>query len=186
MKIRFSVYMAVSLDGFIARRDGGLDWLDSVHVPGEDYGYQTFFDGVDALVLGSGTYKSALSFPQWPYGGKRCIIVTGQTRESKHGEEFFSGSPRELALKLEADGFKKVYLDGGMLIRAFWKEGLVGDWTLSIVPVLLGSGIPLFENGLPETALKLLGVQGFPSGLVQVRYETANLVSRGGGTSTTE
>src|SRR6266850_722018 len=103
MAVRFAVFIAVSLDGFIARADGALDWLDPFH--GEDHGYGAFFAGVDALVIGRGTYDTVVGFPEWPYGEKRVIVCTSRAAEPRHGEELWSGPPRALAERLEQRGF---------------------------------------------------------------------------------
>ena len=168
MAIRFAVFIAVSLDGFIARADGSLDWLDPFH--GEDHGYGPFFAGVDALVIGRGTYDTVLDFPEWPYGGKRVIVCTTRPASPRHGEELWSGPPGALAERLDREGVRRVYLDGGALIRSFLREGLVDEFTIDLVPLVLGSGRPLFAGGLPEIPLRLVDSRSYPSGLVQIRY----------------
>lgn len=167
MTLRCSVYIAVSADGFIARKNDALDWLDRVQIPGEDYGYASFMRTIDVLVMGRRTYEVALGFPSWPYEGKRIVVLTSTpNRESRHGEEFFSGDVRDLVKRYEG----RAYIDGGEVIRSFLKAHLVDDLTLSVVPILLGSGIPLFGPGLPETSLELEESRSFTSGLVQSRY----------------
>jgi len=170
-----SVYIAASLDGFIARPDGGLDWLSAVERPGEDYGYKAFFDSVDVLVMGRKTYDVALGFNPWPYGKKRCIVVTHAPPAAKLGETFHSGPLSSLMDQLSREGVRRIYVDGGALIRSFLAEGLVDDVTLSVIPVLLGAGLPLF--GGAERRLTLVSSRPFPSGLVQLRYN----VERAGG-----
>jgi dihydrofolate reductase len=167
--VRFDVFIATSLDGFIARPDGGLDWLDPFH--GEEHGYSAFFAGVDALVIGRGTYDTVLGFPEWPYGDKRLIVCTSRAADPRHGEEIWSGSPRALAERLEREGVRRVYLDGGALIRSFLREGLVDELTINVIPVILGSGLPLFASGLPEIPLRFVESKSYRSGLVQIRYQ---------------
>lgn len=164
---RCSVFIAMSLDGFIAREDGSVDWLSAVQVPGEDYGYQAFFDTVDALVLGRKTYELALGFEAWPYAGKRVVVMTGQRRESRHGETFHAG-PVEAAMD-GLSGARHVYVDGGATIRSFLRVGLIDDVTVSMVPVLLGRGVALFGEGA-AAKLRLESSRAYPSGLVQLRY----------------
>jgi len=173
MRPRCSVFIATSLDGYIARRDGGLDWLSIVETPGEDYGYARFFADVDALILGRATYETVLAFPAWPYGDKRCVVLTHGTFESRHGERFHAGAPGPLLEELHAAGVRRIYVDGGAVIRLFLREGLIDDVTLSIIPVLLGDGIPLFDSlaSVPTRRLRLASSQAFPSGLVQLRYD---------------
>jgi len=164
---RCSVFIATSLDGFIAREDGAIDFLSVVERPGEDYGYAKFFDSVDTLVIGRKTYETALGFEAWPYGKKRVVVMTHQARTPKHGEELFAGDPIDLVARLSS---KRVYVDGGSVIRQFLAANLVTDLTLSIIPVLLGSGVRLFD-GLPrEVRLELLSAREFESGLVQIHY----------------
>jgi dihydrofolate reductase len=171
MAVRFAVFIAVSLDGFIARADGGLDWLDPFH--GEDHGYGPFFAGVDALVIGRGTYDTVLGFPEWPYGGKRVIVCTARPASPRHGEELWSGTPGALSERLEREGVRRVYLDGGALIRSFLREGMVEEFTINVIPLVLGSGIPVFGSGLPEIPLRFIESKSYPSGLVQIRYQRA-------------
>jgi dihydrofolate reductase len=170
---RCSVFIAVSLDGFIARPDGSLDWLAVVEQKGEDYGYQRFADSVDVLVVGRKTYETALGFDGWPYSGKRCIVVTHRPSEARHGEEFFAGEPRALVERLAREGAGRVYVDGGQIIQQFLAANLIDDLTLSVIPVLLGDGIPLFARG-PERRLVLEETRSWPTGLTQLHYRIAS------------
>jgi len=169
--VQCSVFIAVSLDGFIARADGSVDWLSLVESPGEDYGYQRFFDSIDTLVVGRSTYELALSFDPWPYQGKRCIVLSHTQPPPRHGEEFFTGDVSALATRLAAEQAQRVYIDGGAVIQQFLRAGLLTDLTLSVIPIILGAGIPLFG---PSTAtdqkLQLVESRSFPSGLVQTHY----------------
>jgi dihydrofolate reductase len=171
MAVQFAVFIAVSLDGFIARPDGRLDWLDPFH--GEEHGYGAFFAGVDALVIGRGTYDTVVAFPEWPYGDKRLIVCTSRAADPRHGEELWSGPPRALAERLEREGVRRVYIDGGALIRSFLREGLIDELTINLVPLILGSGLPLFAGDLPEIKLRFVESKSLPSGIVQIRYQRA-------------
>jgi dihydrofolate reductase len=163
-----SVYIATSLDGYIARPDGRLDWLSAFEQSGEDYGYKAFFGSVDALVIGRKTYDVVLGFERWPYEDKRCVVVTHAPPPAKHGETFHSG-PLELLLgQLSSQGVRRVYVDGGALIRSFLADDLIDDVTLSVIPVLLGAGLPLF--GGVERRMTFVSSRSFPSGLVQLSY----------------
>lgn len=167
---RCSVFIATSLDGFIARRDGAIDWLSAVERPGEDYGFAEFFATVDVLVMGRKTWETALGFPEWPYAGKRVVVLSRHPHEARHGEGFHAGTPSELVAALHREGVRRVYVDGGATIRSFLGAGLVDDLTVSLVPVLLGEGIPLFGEGVPEAKLTLQSCRAFEAGLVQLRY----------------
>ena len=168
--MRCSVYIAVSADGFIARKDGGIDWLHAVAQEGEDYGYQAFFDSVDGLVLGRKTYEVAASFEAWPYAGKRCVVLSHRGGEPRHGEEFWSGSPAVLVEKLRGEGLRHLYVDGGDVIRQFLSQGLIQELTLSVIPILLGDGLPLFGPGGREQRLELISCRSWPTGLAQLKY----------------
>lgn len=166
-----SVYIAASLDGFIARTNGEIDWLAIVEQPGEDYGFKAFFDSIDTLVMGRKTYETALGFGAWPYAGKRCVVVTSDTsRSARHGEEFFSGDLAVLFERLGAESAKRVYVDGGVVIAQALQAGLIDDFTLSVIPVLLGEGTALAPKIGGDVRLELLGHRAFPSGLVQLSY----------------
>ena len=165
-----SVYIDTSLDGFIARKNDALDWLSIVSRPKEDYGYKRFADSVDTMILGRKTYDVVLGFGAWPYAGKRSIVMTHETRVSRHGEEFFAGSPAELVERLRREGSKRAYVDGGAVIQQFLAADLVDDMTLSIIPILLGEGVPLFGAIGRDVHLRLAASRSFESGLVQLEY----------------
>jgi dihydrofolate reductase len=166
-----SVFIATSLDGFIAREDGGIDWLSQVEMPGEDYGYSRFAASVDALIMGRNTYDTALGFEGWPYEGKRVIVLTNRTFVPRHGEEQRSGTDlHALVEDLANAGVTRAYIDGGNVIRQFLAAGLVDDLTISIVPIILGSGKPLFGELGAELTLHLESSQSWQSGLAQLRY----------------
>ncbi len=168
-------YVAVSLDGFIAPLNGDLDWLAPYNAGGEDYGYGEFYRTVDALVEGSKTYEQALGFSEWPHPGKPCWVATSRKFESKHHEvNFTSAAPAELLRHISALGHKRVWLVGGsQLASSFRTAGLITEYVLSIIPVFLGAGRPLFAGGGPVENLRLVKSKPYPSGLVQVRYVKA-------------
>lgn len=167
-----SVYIAISIDGYIARDDGGLDWLEGVQdAGGDDYGYAEFMSTIDAVVLGRATYDAVRTFDIWPFEGRRVVVLTNRPLVPTFDERPYAGALRPLMERLATDGVQRVYLDGGATIRQGLDEGIVDDMTLSVVPALLGSGRPLFTRGLPGGVWRLLGAQGYPSGLVQLRYQ---------------
>jgi dihydrofolate reductase len=165
-----AVFIATSLDGFIALPDGSVKWLDAVRLDGEDYGFDAFFASVDTLLMGRLTWESALGFEAWPYAGKRVVVLSHRPAEARHGESFRAGEPAELLAALHAEGARRVYVDGGQVISRFLRDGLVDELTISIVPTLLGHGIRLFQGELPRRPLRLAGSHAYPSGLVQLRY----------------
>lgn len=165
-----AVFIAASLDGFIALPDGSVEWLDAVRLDGEDYGFDAFFASVDTLLMGRLTWESVLGFDAWPYEGKRVAVLTNRPAEGRHGETFLAGEPAEVLARLQAEGARRVYVDGGQVISSFLREGLIDELTISIVPILLGRGIRLFQGELPRRALRLAAQRSWPSGLVQLRY----------------
>ncbi len=170
MRPRCSVYCAISLDGFIAREDGAIDWLAQVERAGEDYGFREFFGAIDTLIMGRKTYETAAAFEPWPYTGKRCVVLTHEAPASRHGERFHAGDPGPLLGALSVEGAKHVYVDGGAVIAQFLAAGLIDDLTLSVIPVLLGSGTPLAPKIGRDVRLELTGQRAFDSGLVQLCY----------------
>jgi dihydrofolate reductase len=177
---RFSVFIATTLDGFIARGDGRIDFLSVVARDGEDYGYGKFFRTVDTLVIGRKTYEIALSFPSWPYGGKRVVVMTTRTLAPKYDETFFEGTATDLAKTLRDR--KRVYVDGGSVIRQFLAEKILTDITISILPILVGGGVRLFGDLPEDVKLELVRMQSFDSDLIQLEYAPRYGVSAATGT----
>lgn len=169
--MRCSVFLAASLDGFIARRDGSFDWLaELARLDKYDNGYAPFMATVDTLVLGRNTYDIVRGFAAWPFDGKRCLVLTHRAGAAAHGEEFVDASAHDIVARLTRDGAKRAYIDGGSVVRQFLDAGLVDDLTLSIMPIVLGSGIPLFVTGGVEQRLTLDEQRSWPTGVVQLRY----------------
>ncbi len=164
-----SVFIAMSLDGFIARPDGGVDWLDRVDMPDEDFGFFAFFNTVDAVVFGRNTWDVACGFSTWLYGEKSCFVLTNRAAEPKHGEELLRGTAEDVVAELARRGMRRAYIDGGSVIRQFLDAGLIDDLTISVIPILLGEGIPLFARGI-EHGLTLEECRSWPTGLVQLKY----------------
>ena len=177
MTIICSVFIATSLDGFIARANGALDWLpgsDSTHSD-EDYGFHDFFDSVDTLVMGRNTYELALTFEDWPYDGKRVMVLGHQFPEEPkmllNDALGTSLPPKQLLNYLESLGSEHVYVDGGKTIQSFLREGLIDDITITRIPVLIGEGISLFGAVSHDIVLQHVGTKGYKTGLVQSRYK---------------
>lgn len=166
------VYIAASVDGFIAGPGGDLDWLKRVERPGEDYGFAKFFDSIDTLLLGRRTYDFVRGLGSWPYGDKRCVVLTHRPEQPLAQERFFAGEVTALVDELQQAGAKRVYVDGGEVIAQFLAAGLIDDLTISQIPVLLGGGTPLFRPGA-QAALELVSSRAFPSGLVQSTWRLA-------------
>lgn len=170
------VFIATSLDGFIARPDGGLDWLLPFSGQGEDHGYDAFLDRMDGIVMGRATFETVRGFGStWPYA--KPVVVLSRTlgpqdlpEELRGRVEVAAGPPRALFGDLSARGWRRAYVDGGAVIRSCLAEGLVQEIVLSRVPVLIGTGLPLFGGTGPDLRLRHESTRAFPSGLVQSRY----------------
>lgn len=174
--MKATVYIATSIDGFIARQDGGIDWLPAIDTEGgEDYGYQEFIDSVDAIVMGRNTYELALSFGSWPYGEMPVIVLSGRQIEIPEDiagtVESMPAEPRAVVRRLAERGFGHLYVDGGKTIQGFLGEGLIQRLIITRVPVLIGDGIPLFGPLPHDLRLRHVGTRQFENGLVQSEYE---------------
>jgi len=181
VRLTKSVFIATSLDGFIARENGELDWLDAANatVPeGEDCGYHSFMETIDVLVMGRKTYEKVLSFGMWPYGEKSVIVLSSNKIEipNDFGQNVScsSESPRELCERLASKGAKRLYVDGGITIQRFLAEGLINEITITVIPIILGSGIPLLGNAGKDISLKHVATKTYDFGFVQLTYEVKN------------
>jgi dihydrofolate reductase len=168
-----SVFIGASVDGFIARPNGDLDFLPAGG--GEPHGYTEFIATVDALVIGRKTFETVLDFPEWPYGDKRVVVLSTRSLDftSVRGGvvEQMSGPPAAIVSKLSARGIRHIYVDGGLTIQNFLRAGLIQRLTITRVPVLIGQGIPLFATLPNDVRLRHIATQDYPSGLVKTEYE---------------
>jgi dihydrofolate reductase len=167
-----SAFVGTSVDGFIARPDGNLDFLPADG--GEPHGYDEFMASVDALVIGRKTFETVLAYATWPYGQKRVVVLSSRpvdfsgVRGGVVGQ--MAGSPAEIVAKLAASGVQHVYVDGGITIQGFLRAGLVQRIIITRVPVLIGSGIPLFGSLPRDVRLRHVATQNYSSGLVKSEY----------------
>jgi dihydrofolate reductase len=171
--MKVSVFIGTSVDGFIARAGGELDFLPEDG--GEPHGYPEFIASVDALVIGRNTFEIVLAFPEWPYGEKRVVVLSSKPLDFSGvggGKvEQMSGAPAEIVKKLAASGVQHVYVDGGITVQRFLREGLVDRMIITRVPVLIGQGIPLFGALPRDVRLRHVATQAYASGLVKTEYE---------------
>jgi dihydrofolate reductase len=171
-----SVFIGTSLDGFIARANGDLDWLPAGG--GEPHGYDEFIASVDALVIGRKTFEKVLSFEAWPYGDKRVVVLSSRPIDlSAAGTgvvEQMGGPPAEIVSRLAASGAHHLYVDGGITIQGFLRAGLIQRFIITRVPVLIGDGIPLFGTLPRDVRLHHMATQHYPSGLVKSEYHVAD------------
>ncbi len=172
MNRKVILYIAMSLDGFIAKPDGDISFLSLMEQEGEDYGYLDFTATVDTVILGRKTYDKILSMGiEVPYGDRQVFVLTRNPTHATGNFTFYSGSLPGLIFKLKNQDGKHIYCDGGAeTVHAFLKDYLFDELIISIIPVLLGDGIRLFGQSFPEQKLKLVGTKVFEKGLVQLHY----------------
>jgi dihydrofolate reductase len=170
-----SVFVGTSVDGFIARPNGDLDFLPAGG--GEPHGYNEFMASVDALVIGRKTFETVLGFAAWPYGNKRVVVLSSGPVDLSAVRggvvEQMGGTPAEIVSKLAASGAHHLYVDGGITIQGFLRAGLVQRLIITRVPVLIGDGIPLFGTLPRDLRLNHVATQHYPSGLVKSEYQVA-------------
>lgn len=168
------VYIAASLDGYIAGPNHELDWLEHVPNPdGDDFGFADHMASIDAVVMGRGTFDAVSGFRPWPYD-KPVLVVSSSLRELADdladAVEVISGSPTEVIEHCSDRGLHDLYIDGGKLVTSFLDEGLIDEITISWVPVFLGAGISLFGPIAQTTWWELASTRGFAGGMVQSTY----------------
>jgi dihydrofolate reductase len=171
--MRASVFIGTSLDGFIARANGDLDFLPPGG--GEPHGYDEFIATVDALVIGRNTFETVLTFDEWPYRKPVFVLSTRPLGAAPSGAlvERMSGAPADIVSELAARGIEHIYVDGGITIQRFLQAGLVQRLIITRVPVLIGTGIPLFGALQRDIHLKHIATRQYASGLVQSEYVVA-------------
>lgn len=172
-----AIFVGVSLDGFIARPNGDLDWLmgegggDSA-----EYGYNEFVAGIDAIVMGRKTFEKVLTLEKWYYGSKRLVVLSHRpvdltiARARGGVVEQMAGSPKEITAQLAASGASRLYVDGGITIQEFLRAGLIQRFILSRLPILIGEGIPLFGPLPHDIRLHHVATRTFSGGMVQSEY----------------
>jgi dihydrofolate reductase len=166
------VFIATSLDGFIARPNGDLDWLPTDDSAG-DHGYGAFTAGIDAIVMGRGTYEKVLTFGDWPFTKPVVVLSTrGVSVAPALADRIvpMAGTPAEVSAQCAARGWHQLYIDGGVTIQGFLAAGLVDRVIVTRVPVLLGQGLPLFGTVPQDIRLEHVRTQAFENGLVQSEY----------------
>ena len=166
--IRASVFVGVSVDGFLARPDGTFDFLEAGG--GEAHGFEEFMATVDVLLMGRKTYEVVRPFAEWPYGTKPVFVLSTKTLPPDERIERIEGEPNDVLKVLEARGFGHVYVDGGLTIQSFLRAGLIDRMVVTRVPVLIGTGIPLFGPTGKDILLHHVATRTYPAGLVQSEY----------------
>jgi len=178
--MKASVYIATTLDGFIARENGGLDWLPGsdgnmpVEAENEDYGFNSFLQSIDVLVMGRNTYEFAVNQGAWPYENKQVIVLSSTLRRLADGVpntvELRSESPNVLYENLMKAGARHLYVDGGKTIQGFLSYDLIDEIIITRIPVMIGVGIPLFGPLKKDKKLKHVETKAYKNGFVQSKY----------------
>lgn len=168
------VYIATSLDGYIAKKDGGLDWLLKIPNPDEsDFGFSEFIKNIDAIVMGRNTFELVLTFGSWPYA-KPVFVLSSSLKsipEKLAGKaELVNGDPGSVVIKLNERNFNNLYIDGGKTIQEFLKLNLIDEMIITQIPILLGDGIPLFGNLTKEQKFRLIKSEVLVNALVKNHY----------------
>jgi dihydrofolate reductase len=172
---KVKLYIAISLDGFIARKNGALDWLECIPNPNQlDYGYQAFYDSVDTVLMGRLTYEEILGFDvDWPYGNCKTGVFSRNTnlKITTPQTQLINGDIKNYITELKQQAGKDIWLvGGGSLLTAFLNEGVVDEMIISIAPVIIGDGLPLFPNMPKETSLELVDSTSYDTGFVTLTY----------------
>jgi dihydrofolate reductase len=171
-----AVFIGTSLDGYIADKDGGLDFLHSIPNPNQDdLGYLDFMDSIDALLMGRKTYQTVLGFGgRWPYNKPVYVLTNTLTSLPEYLQdkvELISGSVRQVVAQLNSRGLEHLYIDGGKLIQSFLKEDMIDEIIITQVPILLGGGTPLFKNLTAHLTFELIGTKVLLNAMVQSHYK---------------
>ncbi|MDD4993986.1 MAG: dihydrofolate reductase family protein [Paludibacter sp.] len=167
------LYIAASLDGFIAKPNDDLSFLSIVEQAGEDYGYSDFLNTVDTIIIGRKTYDWVVNeVGEFPNAHLETYVITRTAKPDSGNIKFYSDDLAQLMNNLKQKSGKNIFIDGGAeIVTELLKKSLIDEVIISVIPVILGDGIRLFQNGIPENELKLIGSKGFEKGLVQLHYK---------------
>ena len=173
------LYIAASLDGFIAAPNDDLSFLSLVEKNGEDYGYTDFIKTVDTVILGRKTYDWVMKHASaFLHTDKETYIITRTARPGNENVNFYTGNLKELVQNLKKKAGKNIFVDGGAeIVHELLLENLIDEFIISVIPVLLGKGVRLFNDGRPELYLELVRSKQYKTGLIQLYYKTARMKS---------
>lgn len=176
-----TLYIATSLDGYIAKPGDDLSFLKSVEKEGEDYGYAEFTATIDTIILGRKTYDWVLreiGSSHYDNGDKSVYVITRTERQGVGKTTFYTGNLVELVQQLKSGNGKNIYCDGGSeIVNELLKNDLIDEFIISVVPVLLGDGTRLFKDGRPEQQLELISAKTFDTGLTQLHYKRKKTIN---------
>lgn len=169
------LFIATSLDGYIAKPNDDLSFLKLVEKEGEDYGYAKFTDTIDTIILGRKTYDyvvKEIGSSHYDNGNRNVYVITRTERQSAGKTTFYTGNLAELVQRLKSENGKNIYCDGGAeIINELLKNDLIDELIISVIPILLGNGTRLFKDNRPEQALEFVNTKSFQTGLVQLHYK---------------
>jgi dihydrofolate reductase len=173
MNRKVILYIAASLDGYIAKPNDDLSFLSIVQKEGEDYGYEDFVKTIDTVILGRKTYDWVMTqVSEFPHADKETYVITRTEKAAIGKTSFYTGSLKELILRLKQKEGKNIFIDGGAeVVNALLEDKLIDEMIISTIPILLGEGTRLFKDGRPEQRLDLVSSKTFDSGLVQAHYK---------------
>lgn len=175
MNRKLILYIATSLDGYIAQTNDDLSFLSMVEQEGQDYGYADFVKTIDAVIVGRKTYDKVISMGfDFPHADKDAYIITRAPRPNIGNVKFYTGDLKTLVEKLKAESGKNIFCDGGAeIVNELLQHNLIDEFIISIIPILVGNGTKLFKDGRPEQKLELVSVKSFDKGLTQLHYKRA-------------
>ena len=166
------LYIAMSLDGYIAKPNDDLNFLSLVDKEGEDYGYANFISKVDTVIMGRKTYDWVVGHTDFPHTDKKTFIITRREKAAIGKTQFYTGQLKELVSELKSEKGGTIFCDGGAeIVHELMKEDLIDEYILSVIPIVLGAGTRLFKDGRPEQRLEHLSTKNFDTGLVQLHYK---------------
>ncbi len=176
MNRKVILYIATSLDGYIAKPNDDLSFLSIVEQEGQDYGYADFVKTVDAVIVGRKTYEKVISMGfDFPHADKNAYIITRTPRPNIGSVKFYTGDLKSLIHRLKSENGKNIFCDGGAeIVNELLKDDLIDEFIISVIPILVGNGTKLFKDGRPEQNLKLVSVKSFEKGLTQLHYKRAD------------
>jgi dihydrofolate reductase len=173
MSRKVILYIATSLDGYIAKPNDDLSFLSVVEQEGQDYGYADFVKTVDAVIVGRKTYEKVISMGfDFPHADKDAYIITRTPRQNVGSVKFYTGDLKTLIDKLKSENGKNIFCDGGAeIVHELLKENLIDEFIISVIPIIVGNGTKLFKDGRPELKLELVSTRQFDKGLTQLYYK---------------
>ncbi|MDP4208281.1 MAG: dihydrofolate reductase family protein [Bacteroidota bacterium] len=171
-KRKLILYIAMSLDGYIAKPNDDLSFLSIVEQEGQDYGYNDFVKSIDTIIIGRKTFDKVISMGfEYPHTDKEVYIISRTPRPDYGTFKYYTKNLKDLVLKLKSEQGKNIFCDGGAeIVHELLMDNLIDEFVISVIPIILGDGVPLFKKGRPELNLRLIDSRQFDKGLVQLHY----------------